>query len=456
MKNTEKWMAYTDSLSSPENYLQWSWRFVISSALQRRVSFGGDPKYSRDSLFPNIYVILTGRAGVGKGVSISPASELLHFHLKKDFITATPDMSAQEQLVCNKIDEANLALAEQATQQSKAGEKSEPLLFPCAPDATTYEKLVEEMGKCFRHIKFPWHDKEGNPKQEIYGHCSSNFVLPELGSLLRKRTDDTVNLLLALYDCPPSYEYKTMTRGTDRILKGCLNILAGTTPEFLETVFDTNLIDQGFSSRAFFIYAPRNRKNVGIREPITPEQEGFRLELLAHIKKLAGLYGQVKVSRETMDWFNKWWDDTETNRHNRSNTSPKLDAYYARKNIHVLKVAMIEHFSESLEMEMPIERIKEAIEILAKEEKNMHMALTFEGDNPIGKLTDKVLGYLQTKKKANMADLIVEFWKDLPNGNKSMEEVTEYLISAGKIKLKTETNETTQKISLWYTINLEP
>ena len=386
-------------------------------------------------LFPNIYVVLVGKAGVGKGIVINPATELLRFHKKKDFSNSASATNDNEKLLIEKIEQANQEDADAAMIKLKrGGEKVDATLFPYAPDATTYEALVESMSKSGRRINYTYINGEQEPKLGIYFHCSMYFSLPELASLMRKRTDDVVNYLLGLYDCPLDYEYKTKTKGEDRVRRGCLNLLAGTTPEFMETIFSQQLIDQGFSSRVFFIYANKNRKNVFSPEPLTEEQKSYRLDLLSHVKKLAGLYGEVRVSQETKAWLKNWWNEHETNRSSRSNISPKLDPYYGRKNIHVIKLAMIEHFSESTEMSIPLECFQRAIEFVEKEEKNMHLALTFESDNPLAKLTDKVKQYISSKGSATIVDLMLEFWKQCPQGKQSMEQVLQHLIGQGEVK----------------------
>lgn len=445
LSNREKWDHLTDGLCSPQNYLDWSWRFIISASLQRRVWYG--PEHL--PLYPNLYLVLVGRAGVGKGVAITPVMEILKFWKQKDFLTQAAVPEDKVALIEN----ANNEDAESTMLQlRKGGEKIDPPRFPYAPDATTYEKLVEDFAKSGRRINCYYPDNHVGTKPPIYFHCSMYFTLPELASLMRKRTDDTVNFLLGLYDCPLDYEYKTKTKESDRVRRGCLNLLAGTTPEFMETVFDANLINQGFSSRVFFIYANKNRKNVFSPPPLTEEQLGYKRDLLNHVKKLSSLYGKVYASEETEKWLVKWWDEQESNRGSRSNISPKLDPYYARKNIHLQKVAMAEHFSESTDMFIPQFRFEQAADILAKEEKNMHIALTFEGANPLGKLTDHVIEYLINRKKANLVDLVTEFWKNLPEGRRSMEGVLEHLIGTGRIEAVREEDQTTGNVVMNYKI----
>ena len=131
----------------------------------------------------------------------------------------------------------------------------------------------------------------------------------------------------------------------------------------MQSIFNDELIDEGFSSRSFFVYANKKRFSTFFIAPLTPEQIEHRIQLLDHIRNLTALYGNVKIDPETYEFLAKWWDDYEKDMHKRVNNSPKLLPYYARKNIHVMKVAMQEHFSESLDLHIPLDTFKKAVEI---------------------------------------------------------------------------------------------
>jgi hypothetical protein len=103
-------------------------------------------------------------------------------------------------------------------------------------------------------------------------------------------------------------------------------------------------------------------------------------------------------------------------------------------------------------MFIPQEIFEEAIEDLAKEEINMHIALTFEGDNPLGKVADRTIEYIKSRKKATIVDLLTEFWKMLPQGKKSMEDVLTHLIGIGQVKQEQEQDELTKNVTIYYTI----
>lgn len=446
MTNKDKWDAYTSNLCSPQNYLDWSFKFVIAASLERRVWLG----YEAMQLFPNVYSVLVGRPGIGKGVAMGPAIELLRHHKRKDKGIDRVTQRDGEDIVNQEIEKTNDDMSKESDYKmaNKGAPRFDPPLFPFGPDTTTFEKLIFYMGKSFRYINFPDKDKDGREKTGIYGHCSMNFILPELGSLLRKRTEDTVTLLQALYDCPKDHIYTTIGRGTDRIRMGCLNFMAGVTPDFLEMAFNERVMSQGFSSRTFFIYANKNRQNVILPEPLTEEQLGYKKELLDHVMKLAKLYGPCYIDNTTRDFIKDWFNKYENDRSLRANTSSKLDHYYARKGVHVLKVAMQNHFMEKIDFHITLEEIQSAIDDTDKEEKNMHLALNFEGKNPLGILTDKIHSFLEAKP-ASKVDLMMEYWKECPNGQRSIEDVLEYLIRMDKIQA-IETTTKTGRIVIQY------
>lgn len=425
--NWNHWQNYTSGLASPQNYIDWAFLYTISASLQRRVWLSA----SHMPTFPNMYCVFVGKPGVGKGLAIGAILSCLKAWKQTDYLIRD-DVAAKEhfKMAATTTAEADQGEAEKNELQSKGKtvDVVPPLLIPVAADATTYEALVLAVAESIRRIQYI--DEEG--KLKTYGHSSICFCLPELASLLRKRTDDTVNYLLGLYDCPYDYEYKTITRGKDRVRKACLNIVAGTTPSFMSNILDDKLIDQGFSSRTFFIFAHKNRKNHFFIPELTEEQKHSQQVILQHIRKLTTLYGQIKISPETRQFLEHWFDTEACDSSKRVNKSVQLDPYYARKNIHVMKLAIAKHFSESLDMFIPIETFKWAIAHLAEEEKRMHFALTMEFDNQEARVAKRVMELLASGKK-NFIELHAETYAMIDQNG--LEKAIGFLIVTDQIRL---------------------
>lgn len=430
MTNFERWKAYMSWCISPESYIDWGYYYLISAALQRRVWFGA----SHRPVYPNIYVFLVGEAGLGKGLVLNPVGEILRHHKLPDPSSAAKQMEqhatteAEKQTVAfiadNDYKEAQARHDEfDGSSSKKTYEK--PLLIPVAPDTTTYEALVTAMAKSLRRINYKeYNDALGKHVMGIYVHSSMCFCLEEISSLFRKHTEDVVNFLVKVYDCN-DYEKDTKTSGKDRIRRPCLNFLGGTTPDFMQEIFSDELFNQGLSSRSFFVFESKNRKTAFRIPELTEEQRKHREGIIKHVELLTRLYGQVTATDETWEFLEEWWRKEQTER---SNKSLRLNAYYARKNIHLPKIAMAMHFSESTEMEIPLSTFQKAIDFLAAEEKKMHLALGLDQSNPLAGLSRKVEKYLATFGRKTQKELMAEFWENLPSPQKeSMETVLEGL-----------------------------
>lgn len=406
LSNMQKWQRYNDVLPSPENYINWGWLYVVSACLQRRVWLG--PEVSQ-SMFPNMYMILVGKPGIGKGLVLKEVAEFVK-HWKLQDVRARVGQNGKseadkQQMTLSAAEEADKAnkIEFQGSSNKQNKDVIPPGLFHVAADSTTYQALIEAIGECYRSINY----YEFNKQQEkdilrVYRHSSTCFILPELASLMRTKTEDVVNFLLGLYDCPVDYEYRTISRQKDRVRRACVNLIAGTTPSYMQSTFDDRILNEGFSSRTFYIYAHKNRCNKFFIPKRSLEQEQYKKEILEHLFNLSQLCGHIQVEEGTYEWLQEWWDKFENDKTRRANKNPKLEAYYARRNIHMMKVAIAKHFGESVLMTIPLACFQWADKFLEREESNMHLALVLEGNNSFSKGVKWVLQLLSTGPHTNL------------------------------------------------------
>ena len=448
MTNLERWRFFMKDCTSPDSYIDMGFYYMIAASLQRRVWQGSLQK----PLFPNLYIVLVGKAGIGKGLVISQLSSILREHKievgqKTNKVFDAVDKKV-EQDAKNAFKEVTPEMMDEAVKKyaELAGDadlhkkvEDRPLLIPVAADATTYEALVKAMSKSMRHINYRSLDpKTGEYRMAIYGHSSLCFALEEMASLFRKKTEDVVNFLLQAYDCGDRYEYNTKTQGTDVVRKLCLNFLGGTTPDFMESIFNANLIDQGFSSRTMFVFEWSNRFNKMFISSFTPEQLYARQKLVEQVKKLTTLYGEIQFSKEATEYLEHWWE-VEVVNGSRVNTSPRLDPYYGRKNVHIKKLSMVIHFSEAkiepgqdTHMVVGIESCKKAMAVLENIEKKMHYALNFGGTNPLFKVGQKIIRYLAALPEgADMKSIMMTHWEDAKQ--EEIREIMTFLQASGKV-----------------------
>ncbi|HTH21963.1 MAG TPA: DUF3987 domain-containing protein [Nitrososphaeraceae archaeon] len=412
MTNLERWHKYMAKMKCPEHYITMGFYYMIAAALQRRVWAG--PKEL--PCFPNIYVVLVGEPATGKGQVISQVNEMLKYHKLK------PDKDDPN---------ANMAAAFVSPEQIGMKEKKELLLFPMAPDSVTYEALMQTHARSTRLISY----KDINPltgamEMRPYTHNSLAFALEEMSSLFNRKSEDISRYLLNAYDCR-DYTYKTKHQGEDEIRRPCLNLLAGTVPSFIEDSYDKRIMTEGLSSRTFFIYATGPRFYQFGVPAFTEEQIKCKMEVLDHLKKLSSLFGNVIYDPEGYELMRKHIEEILP--YKRENTSLKLNPYYGRKDMHLLKMSMIIHFSDSLEMMVSRIACETALALLAEVEKNMHWALSFGGRNPLAGISKEMMKYIKSKGGSVKQN---ELWEEFIGDVNQVEfnEVLVFLRDTGKIE----------------------
>lgn len=453
--NFEKWRIFTDGLTSPDSFVNFGYYFLIASTLQRRVWLPPSHK----PVFPNLYVVLIAPPGIGKGLVITEVAKMLKFHRKEspyeknrqateaadkkdgtvsaDRATAEACAIADYEAARAEDDRPSSANIQRSRKQQENYEK--PLLFPIAADATSYEALVMAISGSLRRKNYAELDPiSGATLTKIYTHSSMCFCLEELSSLFRKKAEDVVRFLQITFDCG-DYKKDTKTQGTDRIKNCCVSMLGGATQEFMQRLFKDELADEGFASRSIFIYEPKDRKTAAFIPELNDYQKQCEKDIQAHIKKLSDLYGQMVVSPDAYKFIEEWHQRAQIER---PNTSDKLRHYYARKKIHLMKLAMAVHFSEHLDMTLTVQDVITALSLLDNIEKRMHYALIHTTNNPFYKVGIRLVDYLKSYGPKTRSELVAAMWEYLPSNEplKALDQTIEYCQMTNKINNLTKDN----------------
>lgn len=369
-RNHELFKFYNAELPTPDSYVDASWAFLISAALQRRVWIASGMK-----VFPNQYIFLVAPPGVGKSITSVVANMLNYWKLDG---TPRPEV----------VTEASM------TEKPR-------MMFPVSATSTTYAKFVEMMSslKTMQLHKVPG----GKP----YAHCSTTFVLDELTSIFKKDANEMMSFLLEGWTCSDDYSNETIGRGVNLIRNMCINIIGGTQPDKFAGMKNLELISSGFTRRAVIIYERESRSSKFLIPEHTPEQKKARDEILLWLKKLHTLYGPVIIDPGAAEWLNEWFEDKSRVR---TNKSPYLDYYYASKQVHIHKMAMALHFGESTEMVLPLSAYQRAIALLERFEKTMHMAFAPKASNDAADVKADVIRMLENLgRPANAPELYTAF-----------------------------------------------
>jgi hypothetical protein len=280
---------------------------------------------------------------------------------------------------------------------------------------------------------FWYHLPEEPDKKRFYYHTSMTICLPEMASLFRKHMEDLVNFLLQTYDCG-DYDRATHIRGEEKIQNCCMNIIAGTTPSFLRRIFNSELVDQGFASRGMWIYGKENRFNRAKPPTFDEDMVAAHGDLLKHIKSVANLFGECRLSSDADKFIEHWAENIVPNQRAKVTDERQLN-YISRKEVLVQKLAMTKHYGESTEKIIEKSSCEWAVEAVERIYKNMLQCFQSEGKNPLDDVTQAILRFIRnTEGGAGITQIWMQFWKEFPNGRKSLDDIIAYLCGTEQIK----------------------
>ncbi len=233
-------------------------------------------------------------------------------------------------------------------------------------------------------------------------------VISELGTFLKPSDDDMVDVLVDLWDgqMGPAWERKTKTSGEASIENPWLNVLGCTTPGWMKRNFPEHLIHGGLTSRIIFVYADKKRGLVA-RPSKKINIEDFKakgdklIEDLITISQLKGAYDLDKAADEWHEgWYKKLWEEKPLHM-----ASERFDGYRARKQTHVMKLAIVLAASQRDEPIITLEDMQTSARFITALEDDMAKVFESIGVADSSRYVGEILTYVRVYKKISSLEL---------------------------------------------------
>lgn len=343
-RHFDNWLnAYTDftaALEAPLNIHFFSGVSAIAGVLRRHVWFDqGMFKW-----FPNFYIIVVARPGiVNKSTSIGVAMDLLR---------EVPGVHM-------------------------------------GPSSITWQGLVMSMGGVTEQVEIG---------EDLHTQSCLTFAASELGTLIDFRNREMIDVLVDLWDGKTgSWEKMTKMSGTEAIVNPWINVIAGTTPAWLQANVPESAIGGGFTSRCIFVYGSAKRYLVAYPKKHLPKEHfEIRDRLIADLEHMSMLRGEYVLTPEAeeygQEWYVKLW--TETPEHLRD---ARFEGYVTRKQTHLHKLMMIIAASQRDEMILTKEDFIRAETMLASAEDDMLLVFNNIGRHEASLTMDELVDFLEKK-----------------------------------------------------------
>lgn len=356
----KSYLKYVRNTEQPRSYHLWNAICCIAGALQRRVWM---PWGSQDIIFPNLYVVLVGRSGLGKGRSMRPAIALFR--------------------------ETGL---------------------PLAPDAVTIEKLVvliEEKRNQFvdRISKIP------------INHMSVSLYSQELSVLLGKKDMVKLSILTDLYDCQEMWDKATKGSGTENLENVCLNIIGASAPDWFSSMFPQEAIGGGFTSRIIFV-VEKVKYQIIARPTHTDEQRNLWKDLVHDLRIIASpeFNGPMVFDDACWDFWEKYY--IEENLAMQRDEWPVKDrifrGYCERRSLHLRKISMAFAVSRhDFNWKVEVRDFKKAQKVLFNAEKKMPHIFSGIGINVYAHVTSAIMQYMEARGVVTKKEILRNFSNEI-------------------------------------------
>lgn len=305
----EAFEAHTEDTGSPARLRRWSAICCIAGALERKTWV----HTARSNLYPNMYTLLISPPGVGKSKVLNLVYELW------------------KKLIDHRT----------------------------APSSVSKASLIDELADAQRAIIRLGH----TPATVEFN--SLKVLSTEFGVFLPEFANEFMSVLTDIYDGYPYAERRRTKNIHIAIPKPQLNILSGTTPDYLSRVIPEGAWDQGFMSRTLLIYGA-DRKMVSLFTASAQDVVGDK-KLQEDLDKIGELYGEIKFTPEAAAFIDEWYLGGQAP----VPAHPKLQNYNTRRPAHLLKLCQVACAATQSKLLIDIPQIQLAMDWLFDAESAM-------------------------------------------------------------------------------------
>lgn len=328
-------MELSENSEPPELFRKWTAISTIAAALQRkcRVELGISLTF-----YPNFYIVLVGPSATGKGTAMKYAS---------DIISQVP----------------NIRLSAQAT---------------------SLQALIRRM----KETSFMDIDIETGKQQY---HSSMTIFSNEFTVFLGYHNRELITALCDWYDCHERWTYDTIKRDKEEIIGVWVNMLAGTTPDNIQSSLPVEAIGAGLTSRIIFVNEDKRDKLV-VFPAVTQKEIELQQKLIHDLEQISLLSGTFHFTNDFIEFYTAWCYQSEANP---PFYDKKFDGYLGRRRKHLMSLSMVCSASRGQDMMLTGDDGKRAAQLLFEVELKMGTVFRGIGKSDISSLVSDAIAFIE-------------------------------------------------------------
>lgn len=274
------------------------------------------------------------------------------------------------------------------------------------PEVVSWQALVQALAESSEDFVMP--DGTFMPMSAITIESS------EFGTFLNPNDREMVDILVHLWDGKRGVMRKmTKTMGNDAIVNPWVNIIACTTPSWMEGNFPEYLIGGGFTSRCVFVYAEKKRQYRAYPGDHVPDDfENIRKCLIEDLHDISTLRGPFTIDKDAKEWGEEWYMEHYENLPPHLNND-RFGGYIARKQTHIHKLAMVLSAAQRSTLRITLGDLQEANTIVTSLEADMPKVFEKVGTSVEARGQAQLVSLVRSHGKIELNDLFKQMFRIL-------------------------------------------
>jgi hypothetical protein len=264
--------------------------------------------------------------------------------------------------------------------------------YPIGPQSVSKASLVDALKKSRRSVT--------NVALQISEEYNSlTLFADEWQVTMSEWNKELIGGLTTFYDVISSYHEMKRTKELDIKIKAPqLNILAGSTPSQLLSTMPEGSWEQGFTSRAMFIFSDERH----INDTAFGKVEKDSTNLTHDLRVISSLWGQLGNSQEFIEKVDAWRKAGMPPVPNH----PKLIHYNSRRFVHLLKLCIVACVDRGKELIISVEDYERALGWLIEAEYFMPHLFKAGAGIVDAKAMEEILHFIKERGQAEEGEIV--------------------------------------------------
>lgn len=267
------------------------------------------------------------------------------------------------------------------------------------PESLTWQGLADAMADATEFID--WVPPGGDPVKDLRTIPMSPITcaVSELGTFLNTDDSKLMSVLTTMWDSRTiPFQHRTLTQKAIEVRNPWLNVIAATTPSWIQGHIPPHLIGDGLLSRVVFVFEQQKRHLVARPSKLIKSADFYDLEKkliddLTHISELKGVFDLDKTADLWYeDWYKKHNDISQRPIHL---ASDRFGGYLSRKQGHLTKLAMVLSLAQRDTLIITKDDLESADQLLIHAEQSMLSVFNSIGGSEEQRRVASIVSYVR-------------------------------------------------------------